>query len=157
MNSKMSPAAAHTAKRLARLAAVQVLYQSNYEQQPLAQIIRDNIDRNFASLRDEGDVAQDLPDAELFGTIVNGVSQNMPLLDEMIAGSLDERFSAARLEILLRTILRAGAYELLHHGQIPIGVIINDYVDVARAFFNGKEPGLVNGMLDKLAGVLRAA
>ncbi len=159
MNTKASPASAHAAKRLARLAAVQALYQNNYEQQPLKQIISDSINENFAALHDDLGEAKipDALDTELFSAIVNGVTQKLVALDEMIAGSLDARFSVARLEILLRTILRAGAYELHYHAQIPVGIIINDYVDVARAFFNGKEPGLVNGMLDKLAGVLRAA
>jgi N utilization substance protein B len=145
----------HAARRLARLAAVQALYQIHYEQQPVAQIIRDCVDTGFAMPDD--DAAVGVPDAGLFGDIVRGVASHVAALDEMIAGALDAKLSAARLEILLRSILRAGVYELHHHAQIPAGVIINDYVDVARSFFNGKEPGLVNGVLDKLAGKLRAA
>jgi len=157
-SAKSSPAAHHAAKRLARLAAVQALYQNVYDQQPLNQIIRDSLDSQFASLREDVESAEKItetPDEELFGAIVQGVAANQTALDEMIAGALDAKISAERLEILLRSILRAGAYELHHHGQMPIGVIINDYVDVTRAFFDGKEPGLVNGVLDKLAGKLR--
>ena len=91
----------------------------------------------------------------MFGDIVTGVTQNTTTLDEMIAGALDSKFRPQRIEILLRAILRAGAYELHQHGKIPAGVIINDYVDVAHAFFGAKEPGLVNAVLDKLAKNLR--
>jgi N utilization substance protein B len=149
----------NAAKRLARLAAVQALYQGTYEQQPLAEIVRDSIDRNFESLRDEsdnGEAIKGMPDAALFSAIVEGVTAHQTDLDDMIVGALDAKLTINRLETLLRVILRAGAFELHHHGQIPTGVIINDYVDVTCAFFNGKEPGLVNGVLDKLAGKLRA-
>ena len=57
--------------------------------------------------------------------------------------------------MLLRAILRAGAYELLNHGDTAAGIIINDYVDVAHAFFDAKEPGLVNAILDKMGKKLR--
>ena len=66
------------------------------------------------------------------------------------------QISGDRMEVLLRAILRAGAYELHHHAKIPAAVLINDYVDVAHAFFDAKEPGLVNGVLDKLAKSLRS-
>ena len=157
---KQTPAAMHAAKKLSRLAAVQALYQNNYELQSLAQIMKECVDQNFAALRDEEDGTEAIagqPDHALFKAIVEGVVTHNAALDEMITGALDAKFSLARLELLLRTVLRAGVFELYHHSSIPAGVIINDYVDVARAFFNGKEPGLVNGILDKVAGKLRAA
>jgi N utilization substance protein B len=60
-----------------------------------------------------------------------------------------------RLEVLLRAIMRAGAYELLARGGVPARVIINEYVDLAHAFFAGAEPRMVNGVLDRLARSLR--
>jgi len=162
MTGNPTAATPHAAKRLARLAAVQALYQNKFEQETVAQIIGAMIAQNFSSLRDDSDSEhggsiEGAPDAVLFSAIVKGVAANLESLDAMVAGALDARFSAARLELLLRTILRAGAFELHHHATIPQGIIINDYVDVARAFFNGKEPGLINGILDKMAGKLRAA
>ena len=158
MTIQKTATTAHAAKKLARLAAVQALYQSSYEQQLLADILKDTIAASFEGLRDESDGAEvihDLPDATLFRAIAEGVVTNVESLDTMIAGALDPRVSVARLEILLRTILRAGVFELHHHAKIPAGIIINDYVDVTRAFFNGKESGLVNGVLDKLGKSLR--
>jgi N utilization substance protein B len=147
----------HLAKKLARLAAVQALYQNDYALTPVAQIIRHEIDMGFPSLRDEETDVGQAPEPVLFGQIVSGVVANLATLDEMLAGTLSANLSAGRMEKLLRMILRAGIYELHHHGQIAANIIINDYVDVAHAFFNGKEPGLVNGILDRLAGKLRAA
>jgi transcription antitermination protein NusB len=144
------------AKRLARLAAVQALYQSSYEQQLPAQIIRDSVDGEFPGLSDDDSAAlPEAPDKALFGKIVEGVTIRQKDLDAMIAGALDERLASKQFERLLQTILRAGAFELHQHGDTPAGAIINDYVDVAHAFYNGREPGLVNGILDKLAANLR--
>ena len=142
----------HNAKRLARLAAIQGLYRIELTQHPAKDVIKD-----FREHPPETDAGETLAamDQELFGEIVTGVTQNTATLDEMIAGALDSKVSSGRIEILLRAILRAGAYELHHHGKVPAGVIINDYVDVAHAFFSAKEPGLVNAVLDKLAKNLR--
>ena len=113
---------------------------------------------DFASLREDvegSEAITETPDKELFGNIVEGVAAHKEELDAMIVGALDTKLAEKHLERLLQTILRAGAFELYRHGKIATGVIISDYVDVAHAFFNGKEPGLVNGILDKLAGKLR--
>jgi N utilization substance protein B len=155
-NETNSSASANAAKRLARLAAVQALYQSTYGEETLAQIVRGSIDQGFkAFIEDEGAETFAAPDAELFSSLVFGVAENQEQLDELLAGALDARFSPERMEILLRMILRAGTFELLHQGSTPAPIIISDYVDVARAFFQAKEPGLVNAVLDKLAKKLR--
>jgi transcription antitermination protein NusB len=148
----------HNAKRLARLAAVQALYQMTLIPRPAEQVIREFRSHPQALLQETGeDGASPEVDHALFGAIVTGVTAGTEELDGMIAGAFDSKSSAERLEILLRAILRAGVYELYHQGAIPTGVIINDYVDVTHAFFGDKEPGLVNGILDKLAKGLRAA
>jgi N utilization substance protein B len=61
-----------------------------------------------------------------------------------------------RLEIILRSILRAGAYEILARPEVPVRVAISEYLDIAHAFFAGKEPGLINGVLDRLARTARS-
>ena len=148
----------HNAKRLARLAAVQALYQMTLMPRPAAQIIKEFQSDPQALLQETGaDGASPEVDHVLFGAIVTGVTANTDELDGMIAGAFDSKAAAERLEILLRAILRAGVFELHHQGAIPTGVIINDYVDVTHAFFADREPGLVNGILDKLAKSLRAA
>jgi N utilization substance protein B len=148
----------HDAKRLARLAAVQALYQMTLIPRPAEQIIKEFRAQPQALLQEtgQGSVTPDV-DFSLFGTIVTGVTEKAAELDEMIVGAFDSKSSVERLEILLRAILRAGVYELHYQSAIPTGVIINDYVDVTHAFFNAREPGLVNGVLDKLAKQLRTA
>lgn len=148
----------NNAKRLARLAAVQGLYQIALLPKPAAEVIKD-FRTNPSHLLEESAEGGKVPvvDFDLFANVLGGVMENVETLDQMIAGAFDGKISADRVEILLKAILRAGAYELYHNGDIPAGVIINDYVDVAHAFFSAKEPGLVNGVMDKLAKNLRAA
>ena len=148
----------NNARRLARLAAVQGLYQIALTQNAPARIIADFRTHPPALSSPDKDTGETLAgmDAELFGEIVTGVTENSAALDELLKGAFDAKLSGERIEILLRAILRAGAYELGHHAKIPAAVVINDYVDVAHAFFNAKEPGLVNAVLDKLAKTLRS-
>ena len=147
----------HNSKRLARLAAVQGLYQIALTQHPAARIIKDFHDHPPPLSPDQpaGETLAGM-DAELFGEIVTGVTQNANNLDEMIKNAFDEKVSAERVEILLRAVLRAGAYELAHHAKISPSVIINDYVDIAHAYFDAKEPGLVNAVLDRIAKYTRS-
>lgn len=150
-------ASANAAKRLARLAAVQALYQSTFGEASLAEIVREDVEQGFETVfeGEEGEDPLGTPDAELFSSIAFGVVEHEEALDEILSGALDARFSAARMEILLRMILRAGTFELLHHSKTPAPIIISDYVDVTRAFFQAKEPGLVNAVLDRLSKKLR--
>jgi len=157
-NENIKTVATNAAKRLARLVAVQALYQASFEEEPLLEIIKRSLDEADSILNGEdggGEIIQERPDPELFTSIVNGVTQYREDLETMLAGALDARFTSSRMEILLRSILLAGAYELHHHADVPHKIIISDYVDVTRAFFGAKEPGLVNAVLDKLAQNLR--
>lgn len=146
-------------KRLARLVAVQALYQASFEQEELSVILRRCLDDVSAGLNDEegeGEVILEKPDSTLLLQIVHGVMDHREALEEMVIGSLSEKLASGRMETLLKAILLAGAFELHHHAKIATGIIISDYVDVARAFFNAKEPALVNAVLDRLGKTLRA-
>ena len=96
----------------------------------------------------------DVPDAideALFADIVRGVTTNKDAADNLIGAVLDKERSVERLEVLMRVILRAGTYELLERDDIDPALTINEYVAVADAFFNEREPALVNAVLDRIA------
>jgi len=93
----------------------------------------------------------------LFADIVRGVAADQERLDAAISAVLTPDWPLPRLDSVLRAILRAGAYELMHRQDVPPRVAISEYTAVAHAFFAGKEPGLANGVLDALARTLRAA
>ena len=95
------------------------------------------------------------PDRRHFAALVEGVAREREDLDDMIAGALAEDWPLDRLETVLLVILRAGTFELDEWRDIPARVVINEYMDIAHAFFSDKEPGLVNGVLNGLARTLR--
>lgn len=142
------------ARSVARLGAVQALYQMEISKTPYDLVIREFIDHRLGREFD-GDVYGD-PDVEFFSNIVKGVADNQAAIDALISDSLAEDWSFARIDNILKSIARAGVYELAHRPDVPTKVIINEYVDVAHAFYAQAEPAFVNGILDRLARKIRA-
>jgi N utilization substance protein B len=97
----------------------------------------------------------DQADQPFFKDLVLGVVRSQRTVDPMIASRLAEGWRLARIDSILRAILRAGAYELSERRDVPAKVIINEYVDMAHAFFGGDEPAVVNGVLDAIARHVR--
>ncbi len=154
MKQETKKKADYSSRKLARLAAVQGLYQAQLSGEPVENVIR-RFQENPAVLIQEEQTLVAV-DADLFSKIVIGASTRGAELDSLITGFFDQRFSFDRLEPLLKAILRGGAFELWEHTDIPTGVIVNDYVDVAHGFFDVKEPGLVNAILDAMAKKIRS-
>jgi N utilization substance protein B len=138
----------------ARLAAVQALYQMDLAATPLSDILAE-----FESHRLGREVDGDeyLPaEAAHFRDIVRGVVADQRRLDPMIDKALEKGWPLKRIETVLRAILRAGVYELDKKPDVPARVVVAEYVDVAHAFVDGDETGMVNAVLDQLARQLRA-
>lgn len=137
----------------ARLAAVQALYQMD-----MTGVSADAVIVQFFDPDVRQDWAETTPadfDRGLFTQLVRGVTLKREELDRVVAASLSGDWTVERLEIILRRILEAGTYELTERNDVPPRVAITEYVDVAHAFYSGAEPGLVNGVLDKLARKFR--
>jgi N utilization substance protein B len=149
-----SPGGATRRRSLARLAAVQALYQLELNrglkpETVIAEFARHRLGREIdGESYGEADIA-------LFAEIVRGTAADRERLDREISAVLTEEWPLLRLETVLRAILRAGAYELVHRPDIPPRVSISEYTGIAHAFFTGKEPGLANGVLDRLGRILR--
>jgi transcription antitermination protein NusB len=138
----------------ARLAAVQALYQMDMAGTGLNDIMA-----QFEShwLGHEVDGEQYLPaEAAFFRDIVSGVLDMQRDLDPKIDAALAATWPLKRIEAILRSVLRAGAYELTKRTDIPARVIVSEYVDVANAFVDKTETGMVNAVLDQLARNARA-
>lgn len=137
----------------ARLLAVQALYQMTVNQEPAAQVIAEflkhRVDEDLEGLK-HGAVNRDL-----MTQLVQGVSEQADTLDDMLAAVLDDDWTVERLEILLLALLRAAAFELSERVEVPARVVVSEYVDLANAFFDGRETAFVNGLLDRLAHILR--
>jgi transcription antitermination protein NusB len=139
----------------ARLAAIQALYQLALNPGRGAEVAIGEFVLLRLGRAIDGEVYGEADEA-LFADIVRGVSEHREQLDETIAASLSEEWPLRRLETILRLILEAGGYELAHRPDIPPRVTLAEYVAIAHAFFEGKEPALANGVLNRLARVLRA-
>jgi len=138
----------------ARLAAVQALYQMDLAGSGLNEILAE-FESHWIGREVEG--AQYLPaEAAFFRDIVTGVVREQRTLDPLIDAALAERWPLKRIEAILRAALRAGAYEIQHRRDVPARVVVSEYADVAAAFVERDEVGMVNAVLDQLARGLRA-
>ena len=139
----------------ARLAAVQALYQMDLAATPLNDALA-QFETHWIGREVEGD--EYLPaEAAHFRDIVRGVVDDQRRFDPMIDEALSKGWPLKRIETVIRAILRAGVYELDRKRDVPARVVVTEYVDVAHAFVDREETGMVNAVLDQLARHLRAA
>ena len=140
-------------RSVARLGAVQALYQMDAGGTPLPAVIAE-----FEAHRLGEDVEGEQPrpaDRPFFRALVGGVVKAQRQIDPVIHAALPDTWPLTRIDLTLRAVLRCGVYELLSRPDIPGRVVITEYVDIANAFFNADEPGLVNGLLDRVAHDVR--
>ena len=133
----------------ARLAAVQALYQQEMEGTPIPRLLHEFHEHRLgATIEDER-----YHDAErdFFDDLVTGADARRGDIDALISGRLAEGWTLERLDRPMRAILRAGAYELIARRDVPVASVITEYVDVAHAFYDKRESGFVNGLLDAIA------
>lgn len=137
----------------ARLAAVQALYQQEMEGTPLATLLHEFHHHRLGATIDDVEYAD--AEVDFFDDVVAGVDARRDELDGLIAGKLADGWSLARLDKPMKAILRAGAYEIAARADVPVGTAISEYVDVAKAFYDARESGFVNGLLDAIAKEVR--
>ena len=138
----------------ARLAAVQGLYQIDLAGADVETVLAEFDTRTPGDRLDaDGDVEAD---REFFAVLVRTAVEDRDELDRIIRGSLSERWKVERLAYVLRSILRAAVCELKTCRDTPARVVINEYLDIAHAFFDAPEVGMANGVLDDVARDLRS-
>lgn len=140
---------ARRARTVARLAAVQALYQMEIASAGVEAVIREFCDHRFDSDLDGERLAE--ADEAFFAELVRGVVGHQARIDHAIAARLAQGWRLDRLDATLRAILRAGAFELMERPDVPLEVAIDEYVEIGKCFFEGPEPGVVNGVLDGIA------
>lgn len=138
----------------ARLAAVQALYQMETGGAGVDAVVAE-----FVAHRLGADVEGDMlveADAEFFADIARGVVDAQRRVDPVIEQVLARNWTLGRIDATARAILRAGVYELMRRPDVPARAVIDEYVEIAKAFFEGDEPGFVNAALDAAARLARA-
>ncbi|MFM1813866.1 MAG: utilization substance protein [Pseudomonadota bacterium] len=154
------------ARRGARLAAVQSLYQMDIAGTGIDAVIGERlgyafeIDRDNGAplpvlIRDGGDLPD--PDSTFMSEILRGVVRRQRDIDAAVDQQLATGWRLARIDSTVRAILRAAVFELVERPDVPVRVVISEYVQIADAFFSGDEPKVVNGILDALARKYRSA
>ena len=142
-------------RQAARLAAVQALYQWQEGEHGPAEIV-DQFLNVRTSEAGEGGMRRDA-DKPLFKDVVEGTVAHKDELEEIVSAALAQGWTWARIDRLVRAILLAGAYELVHRKDVPPRVAINEYVEIAHAFYDQGEPSFVNSVLDRVGRQTRSA
>ncbi|MCL6741287.1 transcription antitermination factor NusB [Sphingomonas sp. RB56-2] len=139
----------------ARLAAVQALYQQEMEGTPTARLLHEFHHHRLGATI-EGETYADA-EISFFDDLVEGTLARRGEIDELITERLAKGWSLERLDKPMKAILRVGAYELIARPDVPMASVISEYVDVADAFYDQREKGFVNGLLDAIAKAARPA
>jgi len=142
------------ARAASRLAAVQALYQYAMEETPLAALLDEFHRHRLGALIEDAQYAE--AEVAFFDDLVKGVIVRRDEIDALVSGKLAEGWKLERLDKTMLQILRAGTYELLARPDVPTGTAINEYLDVAHAFFDAREAKFVNGVLDGVAKAVRS-
>jgi len=144
----------HVERSAARLAALQALYQLEITGNAPDDVIEEFVEHRLGRGADN---APPQHDQAFFSDLVRGVLKHQIEIDRSIAKELAQGWTLARIDSTLRALLRAASYELVARRDVPAKVVIDEYVELARDFFDGDEPGFVNAVLDRLAHRKRAA
>jgi N utilization substance protein B len=143
-----------TERSAARLAAVQALYQMDVTGTGVIDALAEF--EAFWIGREVEGITFEAADEEFFRDLLGGVVREQREVDGRIDSALSTGWPLRRIEAVLRAILRAGAYELMYRKDVPVKVVITEYVDVAHSFYGDDEPGMVNAVLDKIGREARA-
>jgi N utilization substance protein B len=139
-------------RSVARLAAIQALYQMEVSGVGVDAVVREFSEHRFDRDVDGPDGDQlAAADETFFAELVKGVVAHQGAVDQAIVKRLASNWKLERLDATARAALRAGAYELMHRPDVPTEVVIDEYVEIAKSFFEGPESGFINGALDAIA------
>ena len=142
-----------TSRSAARLAAVQALFQHQMEKTPATKLIKELHDHRLG--KEIEDDQYHPAERDFFDDLVIGVTSRMEEIDGLVESKLAKGWTLGRLDKTMLQILRCGTFELVAYDDVPIATVIDEYLDVAHAFFNKKDAGFVNGLLDSIAKQVR--
>lgn len=147
------PAKPANQRGAARLAAVQALYQMDIGGTGVLEVVAEYEAHRLGQELDGETYLK--ADPSWFRSIVAGVVRDQTKIDPLVRASLLESWPLSRLDSTLRAILRAGTFEITERKDVPVAVIVTEYVEIAQAFFEGEEPKIVNAVLDRIAKQVR--
>ncbi|MCJ2059765.1 transcription antitermination factor NusB [Methylobacterium sp. J-048] len=137
----------------ARLAVVQALYEMDISGKGVLDALAEF--EAFWIGQEVDGILHPKAETAFFRDLLRGTVEEQRAIDQKLDQALAQGWPLRRIEIVLRAILRAGAYELLFRPDVPAPAAISEYVDVAHSFYTADEPGLVNAVLDRVAREVR--
>ncbi|MBN8913800.1 MAG: transcription antitermination factor NusB [Rhizobiales bacterium] len=149
-------------RTVSRMAAVQALYQMDLAGTDAGEVIAQFMAAKPAPADDKAEADREAltdlegADATFFADVVKGVVRRQREIDPLVDQQLRTGWRLVRVDSILRAILRGGVFELLERSDVPARVTINEYINIAKAFFEADEPKVVNGVLDRIAHKVRA-
>ena len=149
MNSPPKKPPPGVRRSAARLASVQALYQMDMVSTDIQDVVHQFTSYRFNQNEDDEETVK--PDETFFQELLQGVVRRQRDIDPVVDEQLAAGWRLARIDSILRAILRSALFELMERPDVPVKVVINEYIDVAHAFFDGEEPRVVNGILQRLA------
>jgi N utilization substance protein B len=152
-SKRKSPSRAVAARHVARLAAVQALYQMEIADRSAAAVIAE-FDADRLGLGPDGEPLEQA-DGDLFRLVVRGVVDEQATIDKSLSEVLAAGWRLERVDSIARAILRAGCFEISNRTDVPVAGLIEAYVELAHQFLDEPAPGFVNGALDTLARKIR--
>ena len=142
-----------TSRSAARLAAVQALFQHQMEKTPVPKLLKEFHDHRLG--KEIEDDQYHPAERDFFDDLVIGVTSRLEEIDQLVASKLAKGWTLGRIDKTMLQILRCGTFELVAQEDVPVATVIDEYLDVAHAFFNKKDAGFVNGLLDSIAKQVR--
>jgi N utilization substance protein B len=131
------------------LAAVQALYQMEAAGSGVEAVVREFHDHRFESDIEGTPLAA--ADEAFFDALARGVVEHQIAVDKAIRSHLAANWKLDRIDATARAILRCAVFELTLRPDVPGEVVMDEYVEIAKSFFSGAEPGFINGVLDAVA------
>ena len=131
-----------------RLYAIQVLYQSQFEEQSLEKLLSEA--KNHPEIVLSEDIALNEIDFEFFENLMKKLQNNLGRIDDCISKNVAKNWSFSRLDKVMQSLLRLGTCEILFFKEIPSKVIFNEYIEIAKSFFAKNDVSFVNGILNSI-------
>jgi N utilization substance protein B len=157
---KKKNASGQNPRTIARMAVVQALYQMDLAGTDAAEVIDEFVKHRFTPGANDLDAEDpnnlEGADKTFFAEVLKGVVRRQRDIDPLVDQQLATGWRLVRVDSILRAILRGGVFELMERSDIPARVTINEYINIAKAFFEADEPKVVNGVLDRIAHRMRA-
>jgi transcription antitermination protein NusB len=151
-------------RRRSREIALQVLHQVDLGGAPVLDA-KQMIARYFAHLAsesapvtDEEESAAGAPrvDHALVEELVGGVTEHRAEIDALLTG-LSRNWRLERMGVVERNIIRIALYELRYAPSVPMAVVLNEAIELAKRYGTAEGVAFVNGLLDRAAGELHRA